>query len=203
MSLFLVLLAAGDGKRLKSIYPKKKPIKIKNTQEITEVVDDTKDNTFIYPKKKPILVQKKVDKIIAKSKILSKKDFKIAVAAFEAIDKKKWKTALKLSKKSRDKNLYRLVNYLYLIKTINGASFYDYTAFINSNSNYPRINRLKYLAEHKINLKNNSPTSIMKWFDGNASLSEFGKIKLGEAYLALGDMENGSKLIKEGCNKAK
>jgi len=187
----------------KEIYPKKKPIKIKNTQEITEVVDDTKDNTFIYPKKKPILVQKKVDKIIAKSKILSKKDFKIAVAAFEAIDKKKWKTALKLSKKSRDKNLYRLVNYLYLIKTINGASFYDYTAFINSNSNYPRINRLKYLAEHKINLKNNSPTSIMKWFNGNTPLSEFGKIKLGEAYLALGDMESGSKLIKEGWIKAK
>ena len=51
----------------------------------------------IYPKKKPVLIQKKVDKVITKSSILSKKDFMIARKAFEAIDKKKWETALKLS----------------------------------------------------------------------------------------------------------
>ena len=38
-----------------------------------------------------------------KSKILSKSDFKIAKAAFKAVDKKKWQTAIKLSKKSKDK----------------------------------------------------------------------------------------------------
>ena len=29
---------------------------------------------------------------------------------------------------------------------------------------YPRINRIKYLAEEKILFKNNSPTSIINWF---------------------------------------
>jgi len=193
----------------KNIYPKKKP-KIKSEYKETEsmqddsqIIDSESDKTFIYPKKKPILVQKKIKKIIPKSSLLSKKDFKIAIQAFEAIDKKKWKTALKLSKKSRDKTLYNLVNYLYLIKPNNAASFYDYTTFINNNPDYPRISRLRYLAEHKINLKTNSPTSIIKWFDNKEPLSDFGKIKLGEIYLLQDDFAKGSELIKKGWIKAK
>ena len=34
-------------------------------------------------------------------------------------------------------------------------------------------------------------------------LSEFGKIKLGEIYLSKGDLEKGSRLIKEGWIEAK
>ena len=150
----------------KLIYPKKKPqedkeeILIKASEEKEEISEDIKEEVFIYPENKPILVQKKIDKTVAKSEILSKKDFKIAKDAFKYIDKKKWQTALKISKKARDKSLYNLVNYLYLIKTINAASFYDYVSFINQNPNFPRISRLKYLAEHKINLKVNSPISV-------------------------------------------
>ena len=76
--------------------------------------------------------------------MLSKKDFQIAKASFEAIDNKKWQTALKLSKKAKDKTVHNLVNYLYLIRPSNSASFYDYTSFINKNPDYPRISRLKY-----------------------------------------------------------
>ena len=193
----------------KLIYPKKKPEEkkeetlIESTEKEEEVLEDIKEEVFIYPKKKPILVKKKIDKAVSKSQILSKKDFKIAKKAFEHIDKKKWQTALKISKKARDKSLYNLINYLYLIKPINAASFYDYVSFINQNPNFPRISRLKYLAEHKINLKVNSPISIKKWFAGTMPLSEFGKIKLGEIYLSEGNIEEGSKLIKEGWVKAK
>ena len=193
----------------KLIYPKKKPEEkkeetlIESTEKKEEVLEVIKEDVFIYPKKKPILVKKKIDKTVSKSQILSKKDFKIAKNAFEHIDKKKWQTALKISKKARDKSLYNLINYLYLIKPINAASFYDYVSFINQNPNFPRISRLKYLAEHKINLKVNSPISIKKWFAGTMPLSEFGKIKLGEIYLSEGNIEEGSKLIKEGWIKAK
>tara|TARA_B100000959_G_scaffold272680_1_gene322325 strand:+ start:21 stop:2249 length:2229 start_codon:yes stop_codon:yes gene_type:complete len=193
----------------KNVYPEPKP-KIKSekkqtetTEEIIISADSENKKSFIYPKKKPVVVQKKINKVVPKSTILSKKDFKNAISAFEAIDKKKWKTALKLSKKSRDKTLYKLVNYLYLIKPNNAASFYDYLTFINSNPNYPRINRLRYLAEHKINLKTNSPASIIKWFDNKEPLSNFGKIKLGEIYLLQNDITKGSRLIKEGWIKAK
>ena len=192
-----------------TIYPKKKPSsevkKDENTQtqEIQNVQSDTEQNKFIYPKKKPLIVKKQVDKAVSKSLILSKKDFKIAKSVFQAIDKKKWQTATKLSKKARNKILYNLVNYLHLIQSSNFASFYDYSLFIHQNPDYPRINRLRYLAEHKINFKNNSPKSILKWFNGKEPLSDFGKIKLAEIYLQQGKMEEGSRLLKEAWIKAK
>ena len=73
------------------IYPEKKPL----------IDDIVKKEIIIYPKKKPIIFQKKIDKTVTKSTILSRKDFSIAKAAFEAIDKKKWQTAINLSKKCK------------------------------------------------------------------------------------------------------
>ena len=193
----------------KYIYPEKKP-KITKDKVVSEesneeviTVQENAEDIFIYPKKKPLVVKKSVDKALAKSSILSKKDFKKAKAIFEAIDKKKWQTALKLSQKTSDINLYNLVNWLYLKRSSNNASFTEYSTFINNNPDYPRINRLRYLAEHKINLKFNTPARIIKWFDGKEPLSDFGKIKLGEIYILQGDVEKGSKLIKEGWIKAK
>ena len=187
----------------KRILPQKKPSSQKqilvdeSDKEIT-VSDEIGIETKIYPKKKPIVIKQKIDKAVSKSTILSKKDFKLAKAAFDAIEKKKWQTALKISQKSRDITLYNLINYLYLIKPSNSASFYDYSRFISNNSDYPRISRLKYLAEHKINLKTNTPKTILKWFGEKEPLSAFGKIKLGEIYFLNGNLEKASKLIKEG-----
>ncbi len=187
----------------KRILPQKKPSSQKqilvdeSDKEIT-VSDELGIETKIYPKKKPIVIKQKIDKAVSKSTILSKKDFKLAKAAFDAIEKKKWQTALKISQKSRDITLYNLINYLYLIKPSNSASFYDYSRFISNNSDYPRISRLKYLAEHKINLKTNTPKTILKWFGEKEPLSAFGKIKLGEIYFLNGNLEKASKLIKEG-----
>ena len=193
----------------KEIYPEKKPDqkkvdkKIDTSLETNEGVDVAKEESVIYPKKKPLLVKKKIDKAATKSEILSKRDFKIAKTTFEFVDKKKWQSALKTSQKAKDKTLYNLIKYLYLKQPSNTASFYDYVSFINSNPNYPRINRLRYLAEHKINLNVSSPKSIIKWFGEEEPLSDFGKIKLGEIYIIQGDIEKGSKLLKEGWIKAK
>ena len=99
----------------KHIYPKKKPALKKEKVEVTESKEtDTIDSkveeeVFIYPEKKPLVVQKKIDKAVTKSTILSKKDFSIAKAVFEAVDKKKWKTAIKRSKKAKDKMVFNLV----------------------------------------------------------------------------------------------
>ena len=192
----------------KIIYPENKPQTsgekaIEPSQELTEIIKESTEEVFIYPEKKPILVKKKIDKAVAKSSILSKSDFKIAKAAFDAIEKKKWKTAIKISKKAKDKMVFKTVYWLYLIKPTNSATFFDYLTFINNNPNYPRINRLKYLAEHKIYLKTVPPKVVLKWFDGKEPLSEYGKIKLGESYISQGNSEKGSKLIKEGWIKAR
>ena len=190
----------------KYIYPEKKPTLKQEKIEVTEskeADEKTKEEVFIYPEKKPLVFEKKIDKSVAKSTILSKKDFSIAKAAFEAIDKKKWQTAIKLSKKSKDKMVFKLVYWIYLKQPNNAATFYDYLTFINNNPDYPRISRLKYLAEHKINLRKISPSVVTKWLDGKAPLSDFGKIKLGEIYIQKGDLKRGSELIKEGWIKAK
>jgi soluble lytic murein transglycosylase len=196
----------------KEIYPQKKPLLKKDnikaedaqkTIELSKEASDKKEEKFIYPKNKPVTVQKKVVKVYKKSEVLSKKDFKVAKSVFEAIDKKNWETAIKLSKKAKDKSLYKLVNYLYLKKQSNSAGFYDYISFINANPNFPRINRLRYLAEHKINFKSHNPSSVLKWFGNNEPLSDYGKIKLGEINILQGNEEVGSRLIKEGWIKAK
>jgi len=192
----------------KEIYPKKKPGKIEKKQidaakQITEAQKTTEEKKFIYPEKKPVIVKKIVDKSVKKSSILSKKDFSIAKATFKAIEKKNWQTALSLSKKAKDKTLFKLVNYIYLKRTPNNATFYDYVTFINNNPYYPRINRLRYLAEHKINLRNNSPKTVLKWFKTKEPLSDFGKIKLGEIYIKQGNYDKGAELIREGWIKAR
>ena len=190
----------------KEIYPQKKPKKNieKNEEKIVEDnVESLENIKAIYPKKKPILVKKQSSKIVSKSEILSKSDFQIAKAAFEAVDKKKWQTAIKISKNAKDKMVFKTVYWLYLIQSNNAASFYDYLTFINNNPNYPRINRLRYLAEHKINLKNVPPKTVLKWLDGQDPLSEYGKIILGQIYISKGNIDEGSKLIKEGWIKAK
>ena len=193
----------------KEIYPQKKPetkkekVTTEKMQEETTIIQETKEEVFIYPEKKPLIFKKKIDKTVAKSTILSRKDFKIAKATFKAVEKKKWKTAIKLSKKAKNKMLFKLVYWIYLKEPYNAASFYDYSAFINNNPYYPRIKRLRYLAEHKINLKIVEPSVVSKWFGDVGPLSDYGKIKLGEIYLLQGNIERGSQLIKEGWIKAK
>ena len=183
----------------KEIYPTKKPEFVKEKIELTK----SEDKIVIFPERRPLVFKKKTLKKTIKSSILTQKDFKIAKNAFKAIDQKKWQLAIKIAKKAKDKSIFKLVYWLYLKEQTNAASFYDYVTFINLNPNYPRISRLKYLAEHKINLNKVPPPFIIKWFDNKEPLSSFGKIKLGEIYLLQGDFEKGSQLIKEGWVKAR
>ena len=190
----------------KNIYPQAKPSNKNIITKVEESVDAEqllKKEANIYPKKKPIIVKKIITKVAIKSETLSKKDFQVAKQAFKSMKNKKWKAALKQSQKAKDKTLYNLINYLYLLKTSNAASFYDYASFINSNPDFPRISRLRYLAEHKINIKKNNPIRIIKWFNGEEPLSAFGKIKLGEIYLLQNKTDEGSRLIKEGWIEAR
>ena len=68
-----------------------------------------------------------------------------------------------------------------LINKGNQASFYDYKVFIDKNENYPRIGRIKYLAEHKLSTSQVSPKKIINWFNQKEPLSGFGKMILGES----------------------
>ena len=184
-----------DKKKL--IKQKKKSLKIIKSIEKKTIITTNKGAILISPKKKPA-IYKTESKILEKSKILNKKDFEKAKIVISLIKSKKWNSALKASGKVSDKEFRDLITWMYLKTSGNQANFSEYQKFIERNFDYPRISRLQYIAEHKIYLKNSSPTSIISWFNKYPPVSGMGKIKLAEAYLEQNKLATVNTLIKEG-----
>ena len=195
------------------IQPKSKPSgknDDKETQNIVKTKKETKEKTlqvvekkktkidFLIPKSKPLVVKKSTSTIKIKSKYYSQRDFDIAKKSIKAMENRKWSTALSISKKAKDKSIYDFIQWRHLLTKGNQASFYDYNTFIKKNENYPRINRIRYLAEHKLSTEKVSPKKIIDWFGLNDPLSGFGKLILGESLILKGDINKGVSLIKEG-----
>ena len=173
----------------KEVQPKQeekiqKPGEKKDKEDIKNL-DKKITSLFIFPKKKPV-TYKVSTKEIKTSKVLNKKDFEKAKETINFIKQKKWNSALKTSQKVKDSEFRKLITWMHLKTTRNGASFNEYKKFIEQNDYYPRINRIRYLAEEKIYLRNNSPTSIINWFEKYPPLGGLGKIKLAEAFLEQG-----------------
>ena len=185
------------------IFPLKKPSQDDEVQitkkdevkkkKVTKILDGE-----IIPKNKPLVVNTAKAKKAKKSKYYSKKDFEIGKTSIKYMEQRKWTLAEKTAKKAKDKSIYKFIRWKHLITTGNQLSFYDYKAFIQQSPNYPRIGRVKYLAEHKISTKNLSPKSIIEWFNQHPPLSGFGKLVLGEALISKGDVVKGKSLIKSG-----
>ena len=114
------------------------------------------------------------------------------------MQKSKWSSALKTAKKAKDNSIYNFIQWKHLLTSGNQASFYEYQVFLNKNSDYPRIDRIRYLAEHKLSTESVSPKKIINWFGVKGPLSGYGKMILGESYILVGDKNKGTKLIKEG-----
>ena len=174
----------------KEKVPKEKEVQVKKAEEKLK-------KGFVFPQKKPS-VYKASAKQLKKSSILKQKDFEQAKKTVDFIKQKKWNSALKSAAKVKDKEFRTLITWMHLKTTRNGASFNEYKKFIEQNEDYPRINRIKYLAEEKIYLRNNSPSSIINWFEKHPPLGGLGKIKLAEAYLEQKKFDKVEKLIKDG-----
>ena len=129
------------------LKPLPKPILKKDKSPSTEFVKQKRIKTeILLPKKKPTIAGINTKTKITKSKFYNKKDFAIAKKAISEMKKSNWSSALNISKKAKDKSIYNFIQWNHLITKGNKASFYDYLNFIDKNSNYPRIGRIKYLA---------------------------------------------------------
>ncbi len=205
---------SNDGKSYSKDLPQKKPIIEQNKTQKKEVnkkekIIENKDprkivetkqkiDLFIFPKKKPSIYKKTTTKTAEKSSVLNQKDFERAKETIQFIKEKKWNSALKSASKVKDREFRTLITWMYLKTTKNGATFNEYKKFIEQNDDYPRIERIRYLAEEKIYLRNNSPTSIINWFEKYPPLGGLGKIKLAEAYLEQNQLDKVEKLVKDG-----
>jgi soluble lytic murein transglycosylase len=181
----------------KEAVVKEKKVEIKEKKDTKIVESIKKGNSFIFPQKKPSIYKTKTV-TAEKSSILNQKDFEKAKETIQFIKDKKWNSALKSAAKVKDKEFKNLITWMHLKTSRNGASFNEYKKFIEQNGDYPRINRIRYLAEEKIYLRNNSPTSVINWFEKYPPLGGLGKIKLAEAYLEQKQDDKVRKLVKDG-----
>ncbi len=185
------------------LKPPPKPNKQVTKEIIKEKIENNTSNLkFSIPKKKPLItgIDKK-DKI-KKSRYYSQKDVSIAKKAIAEMKKAKWPEALKIAKKAKDKSIYNFIQWRHLLTKGNLATYYDYKNFIDKNENYPRINRIKYLAEHKLTTDKVSPKKIIDTYSASEPFSGFGKMILGESFILTGNKNKGIKLIKEGWTTA-
>ena len=182
------------------LRPLPKPIKKIEVKSVEKeiVVKKEKKNNLILPKKKPLIAGSKKTTNIKLSKYYSKKDFNIASKAISEMKKAKWSLALKTAKKAKDKSIYNFIQWRHLLRKGNQATYYEYKTFIDRNEDYPRIGRIKYLAEHKLSTDKVSPKKIINSFNTSEPLSGFGKMILGESFVLTGNEEKGVKLIKDG-----
>ena len=186
------------------LKPIKKTKNTKNTKNIKikeKKVADVKEEeklSFTIPKKKPSVAGINTSRSIKISKYYNKKDFGIAKKAISEMQKNRWSSSLKIAKRAKDKSIYNFIQWKHLLTSGNQASFYDYKLFIDQNTKYPRIDRLRYLAEQKLSTAKISPRKIINWFDPKEPLSGYGKMILGESFIFDGNKTKGTKLIKEG-----
>ena len=180
------------------LKPKPKPSQKKEEIEIITVKKNKKEINFLIPKSKPLIVKNEKSVVQKSSKYYSQKDYDIAKKSIQAMEKSQWTTALKNSKEAKDKSIYNFIQWRHLLTTGNQATFYDYMAFIQNNKDYPRISRIKYLAEQKLSTDKISPKKIINWFGINEPLSGYGMLVLGESFIQTGDSEKGIALIKRG-----
>ena len=198
-----ILTAEEINKKLSKniLIPIPKPKKIDKIvikeKEITKIKKEKK-LSFNIPKKKPSISGVTTARSVKISKYYSKKDFIIARKAISEMQKSRWDSSFKVAKKAKDKSIYNFINWRYLLTTGNSASFYDYKVFIDKNRHYPRIDRLRYLAEHKLSTAKISPKKIINWFGEKEPLSGYGEMILGESLILNGEKPKGTKLIKKG-----
>ena len=184
--------------------PLPKPIPKKIVEEIEKKPEGEiklkaeKDLGIILPKKKPLIAGTKKIDTAKKSKYYNKKDFEIAKKAISEMKQAKWPTALKTAKRAKDKSIYNFIQWRHLLTKGNKASYYDYKTFIDRNEDYPRLGRIRYLAEHKLSTDTISPKKIINWFGVDEPLSGFGKMILGESIILNGNTQKGISYIKEG-----
>ena len=182
------------------LRPLPKPVETTTEKVVEEkkIVKKEIKSELILPKKKPLIAGEKKITQVKISKYYNKKDFNLANKAMVEMKKAKWSSALNIANKAKDKSIYNFIQWRHLLKKGNQASFYDYKIFIDKNEDYPRIGRIKYLAEHKLSTDKISPQKIINWFGTSEPLSGFGKMILGESFILTGNKQKGMEFIKEG-----
>jgi soluble lytic murein transglycosylase len=132
----------------------------------------------------------------AKASVLSADEAKIARAAFAQANSGKWVQAQKLAEEINNPLPAKVIRWMFLLRPNSGAAFSEIASFIGENPNWPSQNVLQRRAEEEI-APGADPEFLMKWFADHPPSTVDGKTAYGRAMLAVGQSENGTRLLRE------
>ncbi len=127
--------------------------------------------------------------------VLSPTDHDLFARAFDAADRGDWVAARGLAAQGRDNAGKALVTWRYLLDKNSGATFDEINSFLKANPEWPARDTLYARAEKVLDF-NLTPAQIIAWFGSRAPASGIGKVRLGEAMIAVGRMTEGRETIR-------
>lgn len=134
---------------------------------------------------------------------LSASDHDLYERAFEAASRGDWVTARSLAAQGQNPVARQLLEWRYALDKNSGASFAEINAVIqnteatNSTGTWPLRGTLQARAEAAMP-PDMAPQDIITWFGTKIPNTSIGRIRLGEALVAQGDMKKGVALIRRG-----
>lgn len=131
---------------------------------------------------------------------LSDDDRALYKRAFEAAGRKDWANAQALAIQGHDPTARRIIQWRYLLDPDSGAGFAEISGFIKNNPNWPLQSVLQSRAEQAIT-DDMAPQAVVQWFGGRTPNTGIGKIRLGHAMIATGQVSAGSALIRNAWSE--
>ncbi len=131
---------------------------------------------------------------------LSDDDRALYKRAFEAAGRKDWANAQALAIQGHDPTARRIIQWRYLLDPDSGAGFAEISGFIKNNPNWPLQGVLQSRAEQAIT-DDMAPQAVVQWFGGRTPNTGIGKIRLGHAMIATGQVSAGSALIRNAWSE--
>ena len=144
---------------------------------------------FSIPTKKPVQP--------ALSQLLSNKDYELFELALDKADEYKWDRVVGISENINNETAKETLNWLRYYNGASNLTFSDYKKYIEKNSNWPEIEKIKLKAETKITFRDNYD-DLINYFRDNPPETGWGRIYLGNALLNSGKSEEGKRLIIDG-----
>src|SRR5690348_15699445 len=133
-------------------------------------------------------------------RVLSAQDHDLYLKAFAAGERGDWIAARGLANQGHDPMARRIIEWRYLMDKNSGATFADISAFLRANPDWPSRDVLFTRAEAAMD-PNMQPQAVIAFFSGRDPVSDIGKVRLGEAYLATGNTIRGRALIQDAWIK--
>ena len=131
------------------------------------------------------------------AKQVSESDAKIVKAAFAALDRNRFKDALKLTGRVKNQDLILVLVWSYLTAANSPAKFDDIKLFLTAHDSWPRRKAMLKRAEATMPSKL-SAAEVMAWFDQmGGPIGTQGRLRKAEAQLDLGLTSAAQKAIRD------